>query len=246
MTEVKGRGFILRVVPGQDADVIVRILTAQGEKLSAFAKAGLKSRKRFAGSLQPLLNIEFQARKKASQELFFLKEASIRHEFPLLRGDIERLAAASYAVELIDHSAQEGLEHPELYNLLGAGLKAFEVSKALPSVLRQFEVKLLAVHGWLPTFHRCGQCHEAHEVLYLDAHHGVVTCSACGRSPHEISHAIRNILSGFLTMPLAQNSAGSQEVKLLEPLTQALLQIHLGHQKLKSVQFWGGLRRFQK
>jgi recombinational DNA repair protein (RecF pathway) len=31
--EIKGQGFILRVTPTQDADVILRILTTTGEKI---------------------------------------------------------------------------------------------------------------------------------------------------------------------------------------------------------------------
>src|SRR5271168_5084170 len=105
--EFKGHGFILRIIPAQEADVILRILTVDGEKISAFAKAGLKSRKRFGGALEPLTQIEFRATKKDSQDLYYLEETQLKHEFKNLKADFERLTIATYLAELTELGAQE-------------------------------------------------------------------------------------------------------------------------------------------
>lgn len=246
LREIKGRGFIIRVIRGQEADVILRILSSTGEKISAFAKAGLKSQRRFAGALQPLLHIDFRATKKEGQGLLRLEEAGVRHDFKSLKEDMERLTAASYAAELVEHSAQEGLEQPEIYNLFGATLKALEVQKPWFAVARQFEVKLLAVLGWLPGLNHCSLCLVQEENLFLDAPRGTVTCRNCGVGSFHISQNVQNVFRYLLKTSMAENDLQENEAMAVAPMTTALLQSHWGSQKLKSIQFLGSLHRFQK
>ena len=75
--EVKGHGFILRLIQAQEADVIIRIISSNGEKISGFAKAGLKSRKRFGGALEPLTHISFRATKKPEKDFYILEETKV-------------------------------------------------------------------------------------------------------------------------------------------------------------------------
>ena len=244
-TEIKGVGFILRLARAKEADVLVKILTATGEKISAFAKAGLKSRKRFGGSLQPLLHVDFRATKKPQQEMYFLEETIVRHDFANLKNQIERFASASYIAELTEHSAQEGLENVEIYNLFGASMRALEAGLPWEGVLRQFEVKLLSLMGWLPAFQICAQCGEK-KGLSLNASEGVVTCEDCGISAVAISEEIQNLIHRLLSTSVAKNNLEEKESRKVERITSALLGSHWGHQKFKSVQFLGSLRRFQK
>ena len=90
--EIKGNGFVLRVVRAQEADIIVRLLTSKGEKISAFAKAGLKSRKRFGGSLEPMNYISFRATKKSEgQDLFYLEEAQVKSDFAEVKSTMGKI-----------------------------------------------------------------------------------------------------------------------------------------------------------
>jgi DNA repair protein RecO (recombination protein O) len=103
LLEVKGRGFILGSVQTQEADLILRIITSEGEKLSFYARSALKSRKRFEGGLRPLTQIEYRGKKKESSQLFFLEESKITHDFPSLVKWIESLTMASYFAELVEN-----------------------------------------------------------------------------------------------------------------------------------------------
>lgn len=150
MLEVKGRGFILGSVQTQEADLILRIITSEGEKLSFYARSALKSRKRFEGGLRPLTQIEYRGKKKESSQLFFLEESKITHDFPSLVKWIESLTMASYFAELVDKTAQEGLENTALYNLFGAALKSLNAGSSPWIMCPAFEFKLLALLGWLP------------------------------------------------------------------------------------------------
>jgi len=244
--ECKGHGFILRIVPAQEADVIVRILTTQGEKISGFAKAGLKSRKRFGGALEPLTQVDFRATKKDGQDLYYLQETQIRHEFKSIRLDFERLTAATYLSELSELGAQEGLESPEIYNLLGAGWKALDGGYPVAGVTRQFEIKLLSILGWLPGFLECARCQKSGVPLSLQSDLGLVVCSDCGASAIGVSVETQGILAKLLATSVLKNEISDEEAHQVQKITGPLFQSHLHGQKLKALQFLGSLRRFQK
>jgi len=220
--EIKGQGFLLRVVTAQEADIIVRILTSKGEKISGFAKAALKSRKRFGGALEPLTQIDFRGIKKENQDLLYLEETQVRHEFPRLRSDLERLTVAMYLSELTEIGAQEGLENPELYNLIGAAWKALDKGALTSGVSRQFEIKFLSLLGWLPHF---------------DYH---------SKSPVVGSEETKNIIIKLLRSKIANTEVSEEEAHQVQKITASLLHAHIGSHKLKSTQFLGSLRRFQK
>jgi DNA repair protein RecO (recombination protein O) len=245
--ETKGHGFILRITPAQEADVIVKIFSSSGEKISAFAKAGLKSRKRFGGSLQPLFNISYRLTKKNTlQDLYFLEEAQVRHDFKNLRSQIERLTAASYASELVEYCAHEGLENTELYNLFGATLRALDSGLSIEGVLRQFEVKLLSILGWLPGLQKCAQCGATEQELTLHPEQGLVVCRDCGNFPLKLSRDVAKNILGLLGGSVLKNEMGEEDAQRVGKVTMALLQSHWGGQKPKALQFMSSIRRFQK
>lgn len=236
------QGFILRVTQAQEADVIVKILTSQGEKIAAFAKAGLKSKKRFGGALQPLLHVSFHATKKMGHDLYLLEEAQVRHDFLGLHSDIERLAAATYAAELVEHSAQEGLAHPEIYDLFGAVLKALAAGLSWEGVLRQFEVKLLSVLGWLPTLSRCTGCGAVDQELTLDPYQGTVVCKDCGKFPVTLTRDMQKTVRHLLQTSITKSALQAEDVKYIGRITVPLLRAHWGGQNLKSLKFLESLK----
>jgi DNA repair protein RecO (recombination protein O) len=246
MNEVKGLGFVLRKIIAQEADVILRILTSQGEKISAFAKAGLKSRKRFGGALEPLAQISFRAIKKESNDLYFLEEAQVKYEFKSLREDFEKLTAATAIAELAELGTREGLDNPEVYNLLGAAWKAIDLGLPSLAILRQFEVKLLSLLGWLPRFNVCAHCGKSGVDLGLQPEAGLVLCQDCGVSPIKISLQTQKTVNALLGTSLLKMEMTSEDEHQLQKITAPLFYEHFGHQKLRSAQFLGSLRRFQE
>jgi recombinational DNA repair protein (RecF pathway) len=125
MSEIKTKAFILRTVQTQEADLIVKMITQNGEKISCYARAALKSKKRFEGGLQVLAQVEIRATHKNSKEFFQLEESKLKFEFPKLK-------------------------YIHLYNLFGSALKNLDLGAKSYSIMTQFEVKLLSLMGWLP------------------------------------------------------------------------------------------------
>jgi len=120
-----------------------------------FARAALKSKKRFGGGVLEALNciqaVYRVSEREGSDPLYQLQEASLIHGFPKLRTDYARLELVFYFVKSIGHAAQMGTVDGEpLFNLLGNAMKAAETTNDLSRLKLHFEIKLLAIQGVLP------------------------------------------------------------------------------------------------
>ena len=147
--------ILLKRVKYGESDLILHGINASGAKVHLFARAALKSKKRFGGGvLEPLNCIQAvyrETEREGSEPLYQLQEASLIHGFPKLRSDYERLELAFYFIKSISHAAQMGTVDGEpLFNLLGNAMKAAETTSNLLHLKLHFEVKLLAIQGVLP------------------------------------------------------------------------------------------------
>ena len=155
MLQVPEKFIILKKIKHLENNLILHAISSQGCKVNLFARAAVKSKRRFGGGvLEPLNYIQaiYQPAKDSDHDgLAQLKEASLINSFPGLRDDYDRLEMAFYFTQLVSRVSQPGsVDGKTLFDLLGNGLKNAEVSNNLLILKLQFELKLLAVQGVLP------------------------------------------------------------------------------------------------
>jgi DNA repair protein RecO (recombination protein O) len=150
------KGIVLKTTRYAEADLIVSILTSEGVRLQLFARAALKSRKRFGGGvLEPTRYIQVSYEDRRSKvggesDLHTLKEASIVESFEGLRSDYGRLELALSLVQSVHAIVRQGdAGSPELFNLLGNALRAAQTSTELTRLRVHFDIRLLASQGVL-------------------------------------------------------------------------------------------------
>lgn len=150
------RGIVLKTTRYGEADLIVSILTMEGIRLQLFARSALKSKKRFGGGvLEPThyIQVSYEDRRSrvgGESDLHSLREASIVEAFEGLRTDYARLEVALSLVQSVYSIVRQGdAGSPELFNLLGNGLRAAQTSKELSRLRIHFDVRLLASQGVL-------------------------------------------------------------------------------------------------
>lgn len=155
---VKERQIILSKVKYGEADLILKVISSDGQVYSAIAKSALKSKKRFGGGvLEPTHYINATIQKKDTSDterLSVLQEANIIDDFRGLKSDYDKLSLAFHFVRTVSTVAREGDAHPEIFNLLGHALKAAETTKQLSQLKLRFDLKLLHLQGVLPTEER--------------------------------------------------------------------------------------------
>ena len=176
------RLFILKVVKYGEADLLVFGLNSMGAKVPLFAKAALKSKKRFGGGvLESTHYIEatynntsrsFRGKSLSKQNLsmqnhtfYFLKEASLQNDFHKIRKDYNRLQLGLYMIHLVYHFCHEGLcDNAQVFHLLGNSLRSLETSQNLSNLQVIFELRLLKIQGFLKES-SCMRIPLAHSIL---------------------------------------------------------------------------------
>ncbi len=150
------KGIVLKATRYSEADLIVSVLTSEGQRLQLFARNALKSKKRFGGGvLEPThyIQVSYEDRRSkvgGESELHSLREASIVQAFEGLRTDYARLELALSLINSVHQIVRQGdAGSPELFNLLGNALKAAETSTELTRLRVHFDIRLLASQGVL-------------------------------------------------------------------------------------------------
>ena len=145
-----GRFIILRSKKFNDSDLLVDVLSREGERLSLTAKNGAKSKRRFAGGVLEPINFSEIQYTAAKSSFLYIQEAKLIDGFTGLRQDYQRLELAFHLLKLVAKAAQEGLpDNKALFDLLGNTLRVLESSSDLHLLKLQFELKYLYYLGFL-------------------------------------------------------------------------------------------------
>jgi len=116
------------------------------------------------------------------RDLWIVTQAETVAAYLALREDLERIAHASYAVELLDRfTYEEGANRP-LFDLLAITLQRLNEGQPPFTLLRYYELRLLDLLGFRPELFRCVGCGD--EIQPQDQFFspllGGVLCPRCG------------------------------------------------------------------
>ncbi len=172
-------GLVIRELPAGENDKRIVLLTPDRGRISVLAKGAksLRSKYMHATPLFTYGNYEIADRGGAA----WLKGASVIEPFYGLQTDIERLALASYMLDIAyelsgaDEPAEELLRL--CLNLLYA-LANDQKPKALVKAV--FEFRAMTESGYLPDLSVCRVCGKQRAAyMYLDVMDGRLTCAEC-------------------------------------------------------------------
>ncbi|MBX7115335.1 MAG: DNA repair protein RecO [Myxococcaceae bacterium] len=237
MERLKAEAVVLSSVDYGDTDRIVTLLTRSKGRVTAFAAGARKSKRRFAGALEPgtYLNVQLVERRG---DTFRLDGADIRETFHSLRDDLARISRALYCLELTRELCRDHEPHPELFDHLLRYLELLSKAAAGPTSLIKFELDALEVAGFRPRFSSCTLCGgELEAPAKFDPSAGGVSCPHCAaRVPHglpislEVVQALYALQNGSKQPMNASTRSRSRE------LLNLFIAHHLGR-RLKSVDF---------
>jgi DNA repair protein RecO (recombination protein O) len=182
--------IVLRTRPFGESDKIVSFFTQTYGKLTGIAKGALRSRKRFVNSLDTfsLVNLSFYDR--SHSHLAFLLSAELIHSARSLTSELERIAHASYLVEITDGLVGERETNPAIFQHLQEGLAHLESNGPSLRFLTFFELKLLRLTGYQPVLDRCRKCSDSGFSEISQWHFspldGGILCDSCARSCREV------------------------------------------------------------
>ncbi|HWP24403.1 MAG TPA: DNA repair protein RecO [Candidatus Binatia bacterium] len=211
--------IVLRSRPFGESDKIVSFLTEGFGKLAGIAKGALRSRKRFVNSLEPfaLINLHFHDRPHSN--LAFILGADLQRAFRKLTAGLDRIAYASYLTEITDGLIGDREENPAAFHHLKDGLAYLEENGPSLRFVTFFELKLLRLAGYQPTFDCCKGCRkspgaEAGLRWHFSPADGGMLCEPCARRRREVlplSQLAMEVLADL------QNESSAPAVRLTLP-----------------------------
>ena len=236
MDRWEDEALVLGTLDYGDADRLVTLLTRGRGKLTAFAAGARKSRRRFAGALEPgtLLRARLVERHGSTVRL---DTVEVMQSFRHIREELPRIARALYALELCRELLRDDEPAPELLSLAVEWLGRLDAGEAGPTSVLAFELQALALAGLMPRFDACALCGgPAGEAPRFDVDHGGAVCADCSARA-----------SGPRVDPAVLEGLASIQAGARQPLSPALraearvllarfIEAQLGR-RLKSVDF---------
>lgn len=141
------QAIILSSMDYGDSDRIVSLFSLEHGRLKAFAKSARNSKKRFGGSLEQGSSVDALVTVREGGLCRLEKTENCRIFTNLLR-QLESMALAMYACDLIEQLTPEGHPLPRLFRLLFSLLEHLDQQTATSADRRFFEINLLNILGY--------------------------------------------------------------------------------------------------
>ena len=177
-----------------EADRILKLFTYEKGKITAIAKGVRKIRSRKAGHLEPFTRVNLFLAK--GRNLDIITQAETVDPYIGLREDLQRVAYASYVVEVLDRFTYEEGQNISMFRLLTDTLSRLEGCENLATVVHYYEIRMLDLLGFRPQLFECIDCGKEikSEDQYFSPLVGGVVCPNCGRARSEAWEVSKDVL----------------------------------------------------
>lgn len=171
---------VLRHSDWGEADRMLGLFTREHGKLRAVAKGVRRLRSRKAGHLEPFTRVKLLL--AHGRDLWIVTQADTVDAYLPLRENLEKIAQASYVLELLDRFTYEEGANRNIYQLLVDTLSRLEQDADSFLTLRYYELHLLDFLGFRPDLNTCVRCGEKIEAVdqFFSVALGGVVCPRCG------------------------------------------------------------------
>lgn len=164
-----------------EQDLILTMLASTGEQVRAVAKGARRPGGRLAARVELFCETDFLL--AHGRNLDVISEASLVEAHARLRGDLDRVCAASAVCEVARVTCYQDVADPFLYPLLSRTLTACEQADGrehLDLVVAAYTMKTCAHGGWRPQLGRCIACGDE-DVSRFSVAAGGVLCESCAK-----------------------------------------------------------------
>jgi len=221
-----GDALVLRTYALGESDRLVVLLTRDRGKKRGVARGARRSRRRFAGALEPLTRVRVGYSEREQRELVQLTYAEPVRSPLSAPGDA--CTYASYFAELLDDWASDNDPQERLFRLGSAVLEALTAGTPADGLARYFEYWLLRLEGVYPSVTACPGCGAAFDAgAVLEARSHWYLCPACASGQGGVRVSTEAL--GFLKTSATRAPARMGEAG---PGPRALAELQAAHRLL--------------
>ncbi len=156
----QSEAIVLRTYPLHEADLLVTLFTRLEGKVKGVAKAAKKSRRRFAGALEPLTCVRVFWEDRERRELARIDSCEVLASPLSSQVDYPRIVALGHVAEMLDEMLPEREANDAIYRLAISVLANLN-SNAIWMPVTYFQLWLVRLMGFLPELSACIVCGRA-------------------------------------------------------------------------------------
>lgn len=182
---IKTKGIVTKIVNYSDNDKILTLITAEYGKIQVFCKEAQKLKSALLASTEFLAFSEFVLY-EGNSDMYRLSSAEIIEVFYNLRIDIDKLLYATTMSQIMNDVCLEGdLCYKKLQLFLNTLYTLSETDKNVDFVFSVFEIRLLALLGFVPRLGTCLGCvknvADIKDGKFFSIKDNGVKCEVCSR-----------------------------------------------------------------
>ncbi len=178
----RSKAIVLDRTRLSEKDLILTLLLEDGSQGRAVAKGARRPGGRLAARVELFSETDFLL--AYGRSLDVVSEAQLINAHSTLRGDFDRVSAASAITQIAYHTSYEDAPDPYLWPICSRALLACEQAPSnamLNVVVAAYALKVLAHGGWYPELNVCCMCSDP-AISYVSPAAGGALCSSCARS----------------------------------------------------------------
>ncbi len=180
------KGLVIGQTNYGEADRILHIFTEEMGIVSAIAKGARKYKSHQGSASQLLYYSSFTL--ASGKNMYTLRGASTIESFFALSQDLDKLALCTYLFDITKAIIPEGVVETDALSLLLNTLYILKTKqRSLVLVKAAYELKLLALTGFMAECETCILCGNQGEPSYFSPSHGGIVCGSC----HPPSDAVK-------------------------------------------------------
>jgi DNA repair protein RecO (recombination protein O) len=185
MALIETEGLVLKSYGLAEADKIVVFLTQEHGLVRGVAKGAKRLKSKFGGSLEPFSIVRLTYFQKEERELVSIKNSEIIKSFFEAASNPNLFQKFAYIVELLSDFAPPSDPNERLYRMARVCLETSDENpEKLVQMILYFELWLLKLGGYLPSWERCDVCRREFNKsekgnLQINFH---IVCQICQKS----------------------------------------------------------------
>lgn len=235
-------GLVLKTFSLAEADKIVVFLTPDFGLIRGVAKGAKRLKSRFGGGLEPFSEVNLEFFQKEERELVSIRSVELQKSYFEVISNPSFLQNFSYLAELLIEFVPPHEPNGRIYRMAKVCLEtAAQRSENLPNVTLYFELWLLKLGGYLPSWDFCENCKRKFgelEETNLQINFQLL-CSGCriGKGSFPVTAEHRNIFK--LAQKLSPENFASKtqtEANVVKEVSEILKRIiaHILGKEVKS------------
>lgn len=232
----------------RDAHRILTIFSKEQGKIKVVAHGVTKPTSRKRGAVQSFSVTDFLLRR--GRELDSISQCESREFFPGLWEDLDKMLYAGHIAELVDALTVDGDPHEAVFIHITKALRELDKTSDPELVVRWFELRLMALLGYLPGLNGCVNCGGElnGSTARFSTQAGGLVCSRCaagagGISCNKGTVAVMNTLLNWDIDKINRVRVAQPSRAQMKSIMREYLQWHM-EKRSRSLQFMDKLNSF--